>query len=190
MCGRYQFSDGENNEIFDLIARVKDAFPAKAFQSISFGEVFPGSTALAFIYVPASEKIRALGMKWGFGGTRLVINARSETCFERPFFRDAKPCVLPASGYYEWSRNPRVKYYFTGPEKTMYLCGLFRRENNELRFVILTQDADEPQNLIHTRQPVLIPRADVLAWIMKKDRALAERSTGPRFMQEAQNSVV
>jgi putative SOS response-associated peptidase YedK len=184
MCGRYQFSDGENAEIESLIARVKEAFPEKAFQSISFGEVFPGSAALALAYDPNSQKMKAVAMKWGFGGTRLVINARSETCFERPFFKDCRPCVLPASGYYEWSKNPHVKYLFTAAEKTMYLCGLYRRENEKLTFVILTQDAEEPQNLIHTRQPVLIARENVLSWAMKKDRSLVLQHSGPRFMTE------
>lgn len=180
MCGRYQFSEEENSEINDLIARVREVFPSKTFESIAFGEVFPGNTALALAYDPNTNTMKALPMKWGFGERKLVINARSETCMELPFFRDCRPCLLPASGYYEWSKNPRVKYYFTAEEKTMYLAGLFRREENELHFVILTQDAPLPQKEIHNRQPVIIPRENVMHYAMKKDRSLFERNSGPR----------
>ena len=180
MCGRYQFSEEDNREINEFIARIREAFPRKTFESISFGEVFPGNTALSLAFDPNAETLKAIPMKWGFGSGKLVINARSETCFEKPFFRDCRPCLLPASAYYEWSEDPKVRYRFTTDEKTMYLCGLFRRENGDLHFVILTQQAEEPQKEIHHRQPVIIPRKDVLAWAREKDRSLVERHSGPR----------
>ena len=115
MCGRYYIGDEldweELKSVVDAVNRVTGAEGVK-----TRGEIFPADT----VPVLARSRGRKPGlfpMQWGYAlpdGKR-VINARSETCFERPFFRDSKPCVLPASGYYEWSKNPRVKYYFIGP---------------------------------------------------------------------------
>ena len=50
-------------------------------------------------------------MKWGYSGYgNKVINARSETAFEKPMFRKSmqeRRCLLPASGYYEWRHAQR-----------------------------------------------------------------------------------
>ncbi len=44
-----------------------------------------------------------------------TINARSETVASKPAFRDAftsRRCLLPADGFFEWSRNGREKQPF------------------------------------------------------------------------------
>lgn len=46
-----------------------------------------------------------------------LINARAETIFEKPAFRDAikcKRCLMPMSGFYEWHQEEGIKqpYYF------------------------------------------------------------------------------
>jgi putative SOS response-associated peptidase YedK len=62
-------------------------------------------------------------MRWGFLPAwvtdprkfTLVINARSETIFEKPSFRNAvkrRRCLLPADGYYEWQASHAGKRPF------------------------------------------------------------------------------
>lgn len=46
-----------------------------------------------------------------------LINARAETVFEKPTFRQAiksKRCLIPMSGFYEWHQEDGVKqpYFF------------------------------------------------------------------------------
>jgi putative SOS response-associated peptidase YedK len=48
-------------------------------------------------------------------GAKSMINARSETAFEKPFFREAwkkRRCLVPADGFYEWRREGTAKTPF------------------------------------------------------------------------------
>lgn len=90
-------------------------------------------------------------MKWGYSGYgNKVINARSETAFEKPMFRKSmqeRRCLLPASGYYEWRRTPsggksKQKYaLYRAGQPTIFMAGLWREEQGERLpvFVILTK---------------------------------------------------
>jgi putative SOS response-associated peptidase YedK len=63
-------------------------------------------------------------MRWGFipawvkdpRGFALLINARAETVLDKPAFKNAvrrRRCLIPADGYYEWSRSEtRKRPYF------------------------------------------------------------------------------
>ncbi len=178
MCCRYLFYDGENKEIEDLIARAKEAFSYELFSSLALQEVCPGSSALSFLFDIRYQKLRAVPLLWGYQSARLVINARSETCFDRPFFQNSHPCILPASGYYEWSGQPKQRYYFHRNE-TIHLCGLCQRQSDGLHFVILTKPAEELQSQFHDRQPVILSRKDAELWCRTKNRSILERSVSP-----------
>ena len=185
MCGRYLFYDGVREDIREIMELAGTAFSAEDYASLSLGEVFPGTKALSFLYDPRYEKQRAIGQKWGYAAKRLVINARSETCFESPFFRDSHACILPASGYYEWSKETRQKYLFTRGEEMILLGGLCHREADGLHFVIMTKQAEELQSAIHNRQPVLLRKEDAGLWLRTKDpRLIYERSVSPLTMTE------
>ena len=183
MCGRYLFYDGVREDIREIMELARTAFTEEDFSSLSLGEVFPGTKALSFLYDPRYQKQRAIGSKWGYAAKRLVINARSETCFESSFFRDSHACILPASGYFEWSKQPRQKYLFTRGEEMILLGGLCRREADGLHFVIMTKDAEELQAGIHNRQPVLLREKDAWLWCRTKDpRLIYERAVSPLTM--------
>ena len=110
-------------------------------------------------------------MKWGYSGYgNTVINARSETAFEKPMFRKSmqeRRCLLPASGYYEWRRTPsggksKQKYaLYRAGQPTIFMAGLWREEQGERLpvFVILTKAAGPGIADIHDRMPVILPEA-------------------------------
>ena len=99
------------------------------------------------------------------------VNARAESIFERPAFRDpvrARRCLVPASGFYEWQRHGRVHtaWAFAPVEgRLLALAGLWDRwiapDNSELRtLAIVTSDASDDVRAVHHRMPVILsPRA-------------------------------
>ncbi|MEE3487038.1 MAG: SOS response-associated peptidase family protein [Bulleidia sp.] len=160
MCGRYLFFDEKNEALRDLIDAAREKMQKEDFEQISLFEVFPGQRAFAI--ASAKEKMKLVPMLWGYQGKSLVINARSETAFSSPFFAGSGRCVIPCSGYYEWSKQKR-KYYFS-VDGTAYLGALYRREADGYHFVILTEDACKPMNTIHPRMPVLFTKQDAVKW--------------------------
>ncbi len=134
------------------------------FQELSLDEVYPGTLLLAKVY---NGKEGYSVCRWGFPlKGKLVINARSETFAASAFYRDTWPCVIPAAGYYEWSKD-RDKYYFTGKD-TLFMAGLVKKTDGELRAVILTEAAKGPNSEIHHRQPVLLGRDGISVWLREK----------------------
>lgn len=139
------------------------------FEKISLFDVHPGESAFAGYWNEEKQSTRITIMQWGFKmQNKLVINARSETCFESSFFKDALPCVLPADSYYEWSKKPHRKYTFLTSSKPMYLAGICHKEDGRLHFVILTEEAGSPQREIHDRQPVIFNYEDAKKWCASK----------------------
>lgn len=114
-------------------------------------------------------------------GNRL-INARLESLAEKPAFRASlakRRCVVPAEGYYEWERRDgtKVPYFIHDPEEApLALAGLYafwrdpeRADDDPERWVlsatIVTRDATPGLARIHDRQPVVLTRDDVAAWL-------------------------
>jgi putative SOS response-associated peptidase YedK len=173
MCGRYyiEIDDRELQDICDAIARDKQD-REEQLEIKLHGEIFPTDI------VPVQTgpgKYQA--MKWGFAGFdgKPVINARSETAMIKPMFRDSmqsRRCLIPASGYYEWSKGggKKTKYRFYIPENPLYLAGCYRKEPGSpaLSFVILTRDACGGAEAIHNRMPVILPRAGIEPWFNNK----------------------
>jgi putative SOS response-associated peptidase YedK len=168
MCGRYIFYDEKNAQLKEMIAQAKEKLPQKTFSEISLFEVFPRQKAFAAVFDKTKDQSVIKVMQWGFDhGGKIVINARSETCFTSSFFSDAVPCVLPASSYFEWTKKHQ-KYKFRTRHETIYLGGVAREEENGWHFVILTEEATGRQAEIHTRQPLVFNYEDAKKWCASK----------------------
>lgn len=172
MCGRYLFLDGKHERLAKLAELAKAKMPEAKYEEISLFEVFPSANAFVSFQDPDDQKLKTMVMRWGYlkkgSGSGLVINARSETCFSSLFFRGSIPVAVPCSAYYEWSKNPRIKYAFS-IEGDMYLGAIARIEEGEWHFVILTENAGMPQYLIHDRQPLVFSYADAKKWSSSKN---------------------
>jgi len=159
MCGRYNFSvDSKDDKMVAIIRAMERKYPGQ----YKTGEIFPGDAAPAMI--ERKNRVLPIPAVFGFPGYqegRLLINARAETAAEKKTFADSlkeRRIILPATGFYEWGRDPaKTKYLFTVSSRhVLYLCGLFQIIDGRCRFVILTRQANETMAEIHDRMPVIV----------------------------------
>ncbi|MCH5287414.1 MAG: SOS response-associated peptidase [Christensenellaceae bacterium] len=179
MCGRYYIGTEEDaawlREIVDKVEQRHRG--SEALARMRLGEIFPNQV------VPIIDRSGPRLMKWGYAGYgNRVINARSETAFEKPMFRRSmleRRCLIPASGYYEWKRNQsggktKQKFALYRPGRPMHMAGLWREEQGEALpvFVILTREAGPDIADIHDRMPVILPEQALEEWLEGPDPGL------------------
>lgn len=182
MCGRYTLAHplGELVEVFEVGHLALDDWPPRF-------NIAP--TQDAPVVVAGHEGERRMGlMRWGLVphwaedpslGNRL-INARSESARRKPAFRDAwqaRRCLVPADGFYEWrkppsGKGPRTPFHIHTPRGGIFaLAGLWERwrpgEGGEPlhTFTLLTRDASPWMRPLHHRMPVLVPPEEWSAWL-------------------------
>ena len=166
MCGRYSLSPQESREIMDILQQVQDKFKT--------GEVFP--TDPVPVLMEAGAELAPEVMVWGYPGVggkgRAIINARSETALERPMFRQSvlgRRCVFPTTGFYEWGhgggQKRKYRFQMPGPDRALYLAGLWNDYAGQHRCVILTTAANGSMAEIHDRMPLVLRREQVEEWV-------------------------
>lgn len=106
----------------------------------------------------------------------LVINARSETIFEKPSFRNAikrRRCLLPADGYYEWkaSRGGKQPYFIHRADgRPVAFAGVAETwsgpNGEEVDTVAIVTAAARPDMAaLHDRVPVTIDPDNFERWL-------------------------
>ena len=180
MCGRYSFDDTlEIFEVRALLDEIAGEFGEPAAASVKRGEVFPTNNAAILAQSESGSSARV--MSWGFplyGSKKTIINARSETLFEKPMFKKSvfdRRCLIPCTGFYEWQTidNRKQKYKIDiKNENFFYMAGLynsFKIEGQEsLRFVIITAPANDFMKPIHHRMPLIVPKNSAADWLIKE----------------------
>ena len=175
MCGRYYFSGMTNDEKLTAIVNMMERKYPGAYKT---GEIFPGDTAPAVIQQAGKLlPVPAVFGFPGFDGSRLLINARSETAAQKKTFADSlekRRAILPALGFFEWSHDgKKTKYFFqTEDQPVLYLCGIYKIIDGQARFVILTRPANESMIEIHDRMPVIADEDEVRPYLTDRDTAM------------------
>ncbi len=170
MCGRFQ--------LLIELEKILERYQIKS-TDINFepkNEVFPSDKS---IVVTSNNGQRDLDiLKWGFTvpfTKRLLINARSETAFSKPTFKDSfihRRGLLPVSGYYEWKNGngKKVKYKIYSEDDIISLACIYKTFTDSLgnpvkAYTILTRAANKEIEDIHHRMPVIIDRKHEDIWI-------------------------
>ncbi|GHU78613.1 DUF159 family protein [Clostridia bacterium] len=194
MCGRYYIAEEDISEELHLIIdevqkNLNHSVPLK-----TYGEVFPSDIVpIRLRAKPTSREQMAVAAKWGFGfsgSSKLIINARRETVNDKPMFRNAQPCVIPATNYFEWESvaDETAQLSFmpqAAPPKThkvkrsikpssivsevFYMAGLLRSEPEQQVpvFMIITRPVAPSLAHIHDRMPMILMEEQIEAWLSK-----------------------
>ena len=131
-----------------------------------------------FIVTTEYENRKLAPAKWGLvsnpgehGRAKYSINAKAETMESRPTFAQAfthRRCVIPASGFYEWTGPSYARQPFWIHRRDgdlLFFAGLYQdAEKNDpgtqSAFTILTCAANSTLATIHTRMPVILSDRD------------------------------
>ena len=179
MCGRYTL----HQKTADLAKRYNLATipdPISKNFNVAPGHVMPVITEsesgkptielMTWGLIPVWAKDPRIGYK--------MINARSETIFEKPAWRSVikkKRCLIPADGFYEWKKqaDSKVKQPFYIHPKQFELFSFagvwesWKDENdNEIRtYSIITTEPNKEMSSIHDRMPVILYPEDEASWL-------------------------
>lgn len=115
---------------------------------------------------------------WAKEAKKPQINARGETIFEKPMFRDAarrRRCLVLTDGFYEWKRDEKDKplqaYFVARADGRPFAMGgiwdTWISPDGEIidTVAIVTTLANAEIVGIHDRMPVIVAPADYLTWI-------------------------
>jgi len=109
-----------------------------------------------------------------------TLNAKSETIFEKPSFRNAivkNRCIIPVTGFFEWKHEGKEKlphYIHPKEHPFFYLAGIYSHWKSTFTgewmttFSIITAEANELMASIHNtkkRMPLMIDQQNINAWI-------------------------
>jgi putative SOS response-associated peptidase YedK len=177
VCGRFGLFAAPDllEEFFALAARPVRLAPRY--------NVTPGQ-AVAVVREQAGRRTLD-ALRWGLVpfwakdpaiGHRLV-NARLDSLADKPAFRDAwsrRRCLLPASGFYEWSAasggKKRPHFISASVDPLLALAGLWERwrtPTGEIleTCVIVTTAATTALASVHDRMPLLVPPDAHALWL-------------------------
>lgn len=186
MCARYS--------LLTPIREVVTLFGARAAdqESPARYNIAP-SQGVPVVTLDQDERVLRF-MRWGFlpswakEPNKSVVNARSETALEKPFFKNAmrwRRALMPADGFYEWKAEAGGKqpYVFRRPDgRPFAFAALWERWNDPEKgpvdtVALLTTTPNAVLSQVHDRMPVVF--ADEAAWGRWLDP-----KTGPEEIQE------
>lgn len=177
MCGRYTLAYEDFRFMLEYygIANTDFNYPPRY-------NVAPGQQVPAVIHDGKGRRIGLL--KWGLvpswaedekSGFKM-INARAETVTKRAAFKNLirrKRCLIPADGFYEWKKTDRGKQpmrIVLKSSKLFSFAGLYDTWLSDAgeklsTCTIITTEANELMQEIHTRMPVILREYQEELWV-------------------------
>ena len=192
MCGRITLTDPNA-----ALAALFDAVAGNDLPDSPRFNICPTDP----VAVVTSDGIRRLRpMRWGLippwykspTDGPLIINARADTVAQKPAFREAirqRRCILPASGFYEWSAGPdrsRLPWYITRSDgQPLALGALYSHWGDIDSVATVTVDGGPNMAGIHDREPVILEPSDWPRWLGEAGHgaALLMRATAPGVLR-------
>ncbi len=170
MCGRYAL----DADIDELIERYKAIVAEREIGSSK--EIFPTNNQ-AIVVDGNGRQIKTA--VWGFAphfAKRPLINARGETVYQKPTFRQAfytGRCIVPATSFFEWEKvdDKKIKRRISVEDSRIFsmagLVSIFKdKEGNPFEaYTIVTTSANDQMKSIHDRMPVILDKEKEGLWL-------------------------
>lgn len=176
MCGRFAQVIKH-----DQLKKLQDELKLKEIsEQIELNyNVAPTQTVSAAV---AKGDVRYMGFfRWGLipswmreVPTSALINVRSDTILDKPSFKASflrRRCLIPANGFYEWRKGDKQPFFIHAEgDGLIYMAGIFDAWTSpEGSFIpslgIITVDADDVMQSIHSRMPLILPSSMWDAWL-------------------------
>lgn len=176
MCGRFtlEYSWAEIHAAFDLIP-----LSAAGRNDPPRYNIAP-TQDVGFVHQREGEMVVEDGRWWlvPFWAKEIpkypLFNARSETAHEKSSFREAfksKRCLIPASGYYEWTKSEdggKDPHFIHLPDREPFLFAGLWAHNSNLDITsctILTAAAHPAIEHLHHRMPITLGQSHWRDWL-------------------------
>ena len=154
MCGRFAIRNPEP---------VKRQFQIETFESQY--NICPGTKIL-------TVTDHAQFINWGFTPYWAkkpfnLINARGESLWKKPSFRNSSRCLIPADGWYEWKQEEgkKIPYFHYLEESNFCFAGIYGGYRGEMGCAIVTLEASVNLQSIHSRMPAILDKTAYDQWI-------------------------
>lgn len=179
MCGSYRLSAEESATIRAIVEEISRRYPSDAAyvqESLLDGPttIYPDQRVPLLRGAQAAPVLMTWGYP-GFDGKKSIINARGETAAEKRTFADSvanRRCIIPASGFYEWSADKKRHLFELPGEDTVYLAGIYKEFDGQERCCIITTAPNESVAPVHDRMPLVLKQDQLRLWLESDDEAL------------------
>ena len=96
-----------------------------------------------------------------------LINARGESLWKKPSFRNSSRCLIPADGWYEWKQEEgkKIPYFHHLGDGNFCFAGIYGGYRGEMGCAIVTLEASVNLQSIHSRMPAILDKAAYDQWI-------------------------
>jgi putative SOS response-associated peptidase YedK len=178
MCGRYS----QGKPVEELRSQLRYEFLDPGV--VPRLNIAPSQPAAVLVAMDGKRQLRLL--RWGLvpfwakteSGGPAPINTRSETIAEKyaPQLKSRR-CLVPADGFYEWTREGRLKqpFRFTLRDQGLFcFAGIWdswrKPDGTDLEtFSILTTSANALVAPVHDRMPVILDEPNAERWIAQPE---------------------
>ena len=113
-----------------------------------------------------------------------LINARGESLWKKPSFRNASRCIIPADGWYEWKQEEsqkKVPYFHHLGESSFCFAGVYGGYRGEVGCAIVTLEATDNLKTIHSRMPAILDKSAYQDWIQGSEEDVYDLAISNRI---------
>jgi putative SOS response-associated peptidase YedK len=196
MCGRFtqQLSWAELRRLAGLIGQPRNLAPRYNIAPTTPIEVVRAGDGGGEL-VPMRWGLTPSWWKKPLRDLPSTFNARAETLAEKPMFRaafKARRCIIPASGFYEWTGEPghKTPHYFSARSgEPLAFAGLWEpwrdpEGRDTLSATVIVGAANRWMSAYHDRMPIILDWRSTGAWLGGDGPAALLRPAADDLLQE------